>query len=88
MQENVKFCLFIVTQEGWHSALPTLPAHSNVCDIVKLENIVQKIKPGLGVEYVTQITKCDELLVPLDREYLVLERHVETLKKRNQNRSV
>ena len=81
-QENVKFCLFIVTPDGWYPAIDNVPAHSNVCDIVKLEEIIQKIRPGFGENYLTHITRCNEKSKPMDREYLILERHSDTLRKR------
>lgn len=81
-QESVKFCLYIVTPDGWYNALSNAPAHSNVCDIVKLEEIVQRIRPGFGENYLTHITKCNEKSIPIEKEYLVLERHVEALQKK------
>ena len=80
--ECVKFCLFIVTADGWYNALTNAPAHGRVCDIVKLEELIQKIRPGHGEHYLTHVTKCSEKSVPLEKEYLVLERYSETLRKR------
>lgn len=81
-QESVKFCLFIVTPDGWYNALSNVPAHSNVCDIVKLEELIHRIRPGHGENYLTHVTKCNEKSIPIDKEYLVLERHVESLQRK------
>jgi hypothetical protein len=81
-QEIVKFCLFIVTPDSWYPAIQNAPAHSSVCDIVKLEELIQKIRPGFGNNYLTHVTRCNEKSIPLEKEYLTLERYSETLRKR------
>jgi hypothetical protein len=84
MKENcVKFCLMIVTTEGWYPALSGTPPHHNPRDIRDLEDVIHSVKPGYGKHYLTHIVRCnDDKLTINELEYPVLERYKEQLLKR------
>ena len=84
MKENcVKFCLMIVTTEGWYPALSGTPPHHSPRDIRELEYAIQSVKPGYGKHYLTHIIRCDDDKLSINElEYPILERYKEQLLKR------
>jgi hypothetical protein len=81
-RESVKFCLMIITHDGWCPALQGVHASSNAKDVREFDDIYQRIRPGYGKSYVTHITRIDENFLPLEQELAVLERYSIDLKKR------
>jgi len=83
MKENcVKFCLMIVTADGWYPALSGTPPHHNTRDVRDLEEAIHAVKPGYGKYYLTHITRCNDKLSINELEFPVLERYQEQLVKR------
>ncbi len=80
---DVKFCLMIVTTEGWAPVLSCATVTQNVREVRELDDIYQRLRPGFGREYLTHITRIDENLAPLDQELATLERYSCDLKKRS-----
>ena len=80
--ESVKFCLMIVTPDGWYPALNATPAATSSKLVSELENIVQVLRPGYGKYYLTHVVRCDNDLHPFEQDEVVLERYRDNLIKR------
>jgi hypothetical protein len=80
--ESVKFCLMIVTTDGWYPALNATPATVSCKLVSELENIVQVLRPGYGKYYLTHVARCDNNLHPFEQDEVVLERYRDNLIRR------
>lgn len=85
---DVKFCLMVVTVDGWYPILSCVPATVNVRDIRDLDDIYQRLRPGFGRDYLTHITRIDENFAPLEQELVTLERYLCDLKKRSLRQTI
>ena len=80
--ENVKFCLMIVTSDGWYRALPDAPAQKSVKEIRELEDVYQRMVPGHFRNYYTFIMKCDENFDLSEHDINILKRQSEDIRRR------
>jgi hypothetical protein len=80
--ESVKFCLMIVTTDGWYPALNATPPCCSSKIVNDLEVIVQNLRPGYGKHYLTYITRCDDKSQPSEYDLSILERYRDNLLKR------
>jgi hypothetical protein len=81
--ESVKFCLMIVTADGWYPALNATPPTTLSRVVNDLENIIHNLRPGYGKYYLTHITKCDDKSQPSEYDLNVLERYRDNLLRRS-----